>query len=127
MMEEDFLAIIKLVSGEELISLVGVCEEDDEIVLILSNPIVLKEYETPLGTIVKIEPWIKTTGESMYFIYIDKVITISEVTDQKLINIYEKYIRQINNIKESKATKSMGYISNIDDFRKDLEKIYKSS
>ena len=54
MIEEDFLGIVKLVSGEELISLIGVCEENDEIILILSNPIILKEYETPLGTIVKI-------------------------------------------------------------------------
>ena len=127
MIEEDFLAVIKLVSGEELISSVSACHEEDGIILILSNPIILKEYETPLGIIVKVEPWIKVSGETMYFIHIDKVITISEITDSNIENLYEKYINKLSNVTKVKPNKSMGYIANIDDFRKGLEKIYKSS
>jgi hypothetical protein len=128
MMEEDFLAVLKLVSGEEILSTVCVCDEYDRIILALDNPIVMKEHETPIGTIVKVEPWFKFNKDTLYFIDMDKVITISEVTDEKIVNVYGKYIKSSSkDSNKIKLTKSMGYISKLDDFRKDLEKIYKSS
>lgn len=126
MIEEDFLAIVKLVSGEEVLSLVCACHEDDQILLILDNPIIMKEYETPLGVLIKIQPWIKYSGESLHFIYIDKVITISEVHDEKIKSLYENYILQLNMSSTVKPSKSMGYISNVEDFRRSLEKSYKN-
>ena len=46
-MEEDFYAIIKLISGEEILSKVCPCDEDDRIVLILDNPITM-DHRLPI-------------------------------------------------------------------------------
>jgi hypothetical protein len=56
----------------------------------------------------------------------DKVLTMSEVTDEDMLKMYNKYIRNKN--KESKVKKptaNMGYLSSIADARIYLEKLYK--
>lgn len=128
MIEDDFLAVLKLKTGEEIISNVSACEDDDSFILILDNPIIMKEHETPIGTVVRVEPWIKFCGETMFFIDMDDVITISEVTDEKIISVHDQYVKEsLLGSNKVKPTKSMGYISKLEDFRKDLEKLYKSS
>lgn len=128
MIEDDFLAVLKLKTGEEVISSVCACTEEDEIMLILDNPIVMKENDTPLGTVVRVEPWIKYSGETMFFIDMDQVVTMSEVTDERIISVYDQYVKESQfGTSKIKPTKQMGYISKIDEFRKDLEKLYKSS
>ena len=52
-MGDEFYAIIKLVSGEEILSLVCPDENDGDAVLILQNPITMKMLETPHGIHVK--------------------------------------------------------------------------
>ncbi|WJZ47991.1 methylamine utilization [Synechococcus phage DSL-LC03] len=127
-MEDDFFAVIKLVSGEEIMCNVCACPEEDRIILALDHPITMKEQETPIGTVVRVEPWIKYDNDSLYFIDMDKVITITEVTNEKIITVYNEYIKEVSlgNFK-TKPSKKLGYISKLEDFRKDLEKIYKSS
>lgn len=127
-MEDDFLAVLKLVSGEEIMSTVSACEEDDRMILALDHPIIMKEQETPIGTVVRVEPWIKYDNDSLYFIDMDKVITITEVTNEKIINVYNEYVKEasIGNSK-IKPSRKLGYISKLEDFRKGLEKLYKSS
>lgn len=127
-MEDEFLAVIKLVSGEEIMSMVSACPEEDRIILALDHPITMKEQETPIGTIIKVEPWIKYDNDSLYFIDMDKVITITEITNTKIINVYNEYVKEASiGSNKIKPNRKMGYISTIEDFRKDLEKLYKSS
>ena len=40
-MEEEFYAVIKLVSGEEIFSLVSVDDQEDKTMLILNNPVTI--------------------------------------------------------------------------------------
>jgi hypothetical protein len=49
-MGEEFYAIIKLVSGEEILSLVLVDENDGDPVLVLQNPVTMKTYHNQQGT-----------------------------------------------------------------------------
>jgi hypothetical protein len=128
-MEDDFLATIKLVSGEEIMSIVCACEEEDRIILALEHPIIMKEQESPIGTIIRVEPWIKYDNDNLYFIDIDKVITMTEITNEKIIKVYNEYVKEVStsNNTKIKPSRKLGYISKLEDFRKDLEKIYKSS
>jgi hypothetical protein len=127
-MNEEFLAIVKLTSGEEVLTIVCAFDEEDRTLLALNNPIIMKDIDTPLGPVVKIEPWIKYSGESLYFIDMDKVMTMIEVKDSKIIKLYNQYLYEIDSQRNKKAlpNKSMGYISKLEDFRKSLEKIFKS-
>lgn len=131
-MNEDFLAILKLVSGEEVLSIVNYI--DDEKLLILDCPVVMKSSENEqMGVnVVRVEPWIKTGSESLYIMSMDKIITISEVTDSKIMKIYNKFIncyfykKNHEYNEDVKLTKDLGYISTVQEARDTLEKLYNS-
>jgi hypothetical protein len=128
-MEEEFYAIIKLISGEEILSKVCPCDEDDRIILILDDPIIM---ETILirkleMTTIKVTPWIKFSSNRMFVMDIKNVIVMTEVDDEDLIQIHQKYVREKNKkSNKTEITPKMGYLASVDDARKSLEKIYKS-
>ena len=129
-MEEEFYSIIKLVSGEELLALVSVDENDDNPILILQNPVVVSTVLTPGGSMIKVKPWMNLTDETMFMIRLDKVITMIEAKDQKLIDIYENYINEPDEEDVSLdgsviPTPKMGYLSSVKNARKDLEDLFK--
>ncbi|NDB82784.1 MAG: hypothetical protein EB127_08595 [Alphaproteobacteria bacterium] len=128
-MEEDFYAILKLVSGEEILSKVCPCDEDDRIVLILDNPITMESITIrQLGiSTIKVSPWIKFADDSMFVMDMEKVITMTEITDEDLIKMHQKFVRERNKkSNKSQLTSKMGYLSSIADARISLEKLYKS-
>ena len=127
---QDFLAVIKLVSGEEIISTVTSCEENDRTLILLENPVMFESVvmkNMNLGA-VKVIPWLQAAQDSILIIDMDKVITISEVFDKEVIRIYNRYLndkdRETN---ESVITKDMGYLSTVTDARIFLEKLYKNN
>jgi hypothetical protein len=98
--------------------------------LIISNPIVVSEIKNRTGLVgYKIEPWLKTTTDDMFILNIDDVLTLSESSDIEMIMMYQSYIRQSNKEKDSQAklNRRMGYISNVNDAKEILEKLYKNS
>ena len=128
-MEEDFYAIIKLISGEEILSKVCPCDEDDRIMLILDNPITMESVTIrQLGiSTIKVSPWIKFADGSMFIMDMEKVITMTEITDEDLIKIHQKFVRERSKkSNKSELTSKMGYLSSVADARISLEKLYKS-
>tara|TARA_B000000557_G_scaffold226512_1_gene196993 strand:+ start:294 stop:698 length:405 start_codon:yes stop_codon:yes gene_type:complete len=129
-MEDEFYAIIKLVSGEEIFSLVLIDNfQDENTIIALQKPVVMWSNTTPNGTFIKVKPWIELTDEDIFMIHLDKVITMTESKDKKLINLYNHYINEDMNLsKESgiiKPNYEMGYISTVDEARKKLEEVFK--
>jgi len=127
-MEEEFYAVIKLISGEEIFSKVCPCEEDERTLLILDNPVTIETVNLKQFGVtgIKVNPWIKFTDDSMFIVNMDKVLTMSEVTDEDILKMYNKYIRNKNkDSKANKPTSDMGYLSSIADARIYLEKLYK--
>lgn len=127
-MEEDFYAVIKLISGEEIFSIVCPSEEDEKTMLILQNPvtieiIVMKQIGMQ-G--FKIDPWLKFADDDTFLLDMDKVLTISEVRDEETIGMYHKFLTQQQN-KNSRTPLSsdMGYLSSVSEARKRFEKLYK--
>ena len=49
MMGEEFYAIIKLVSGEEIMSLVMADETEEDTILVLQNPLIMKMHQNGHG------------------------------------------------------------------------------
>jgi len=129
-MEDDFYATLKLRSGEEIFAKVAPSEEEDRTILIISNPITVSEIKSKNGmTGYKIEPWLKTTSEDMFIIDLDNVITMSESFDIEMITMYQSYIRDSSKERsnQSKITRKMGYISNVNDAKEILEQLYNNS
>ncbi len=127
-MEEDFYAVIKLVSGEEIFSTVCPSEEEGRTMLILHNPVTIEVVVMKqIGMQgYKIDPWLKFADDDTFLLDMEKVLTISEVRDPETIEMYHKFLRQKNN-KDSKnpLTPEMGYLSSVSEARKKLEKLYR--
>ncbi len=128
--EEDFYATVKLKSGEEIFAKVAASEEEDRTILIVFSPIIVSEIKGRTGMIgYKLEPWLKTTTEDMFIINLDDILTLSESSDVEMITLYQSYIREYDKVKnnQSKISRKMGYISNVNDAKEILEKLYKNS
>ena len=128
-MGEEFYCSLKLVSGEEIFSLIMVDENDGDPIIILQNPVIMKMQQTSNGMVLKIKPWMEVPNDDFYFIRLDKVITMTEVTDNISIKYYEKYLNneplESDSNGKVKLTNKMGYISSVEDARNNLEKIFK--
>ena len=139
-MGDEFYSILKLVSGEEVFALVCVDESDDEPILILHNPIKMKTLSQMNHlNYIKVTPWMEHSEEDMFVLKMDKVITMIECHDQKLIKIYKQYIDEKDSddseIIQSRSKKGkiklsgdprLGYISSVEKKRQSLEDLFKS-
>ena len=131
-MEDEFHAAIKLVSGEEIFALMSIDENDGDPILLLQNPVIMKVLESPHGVYVKVKPWMDIPTDDLYVLKLDKIITMREVNDKKVIGFYEKYLEEDDEDDggfvepgKVKISGKMGYVSSVDEARKRLERIFK--
>jgi len=129
-MGEEFYSIIKLISGEEIFSLVTIDENDGDPVIVLQNPIIMQMFQNGHGAHIKVKPWIELSEDDIFLITSDKIITMTESKDKKLIEIYNNFISEEDKIEIHtpnglvQPSSKMGYISSVEDARKKLEADY---
>jgi hypothetical protein len=130
-MEEEFYSILKLISGEEIFSLISVDENDGDPIIILQRPVIMKTVTNSSGiSYVKIKSWMEISDDDIFFIKLDKVITMTESKDTKLIQLYEYYLND-DSVEVYKPggqvslDSEMGYIDTVKDARKKLEDLFK--
>ena len=134
----DFHATIKLITGEEIFALVSVDNCEDEPVIIMQNPVVMKVLSTGRGQMMKIRPWLEVPGDDVYIMKYDRIITMSEVKDKMIESMYQTYCEEGDfdfgtfvdesmktDKRNQEVTKKMGYISTVEDARKKLEDLFK--
>jgi hypothetical protein len=124
---------LKLVTGEEIFSLICIDENDGDPLIILQSPIIIKMIENRMGTYIKISPWMSIPSDDFYIIKFDKVVTMTEVVDEKIISLYQRYLKDDDEESDNdevgnkvKISDHMGYIGSVDDARKNLENIFKN-
>ena len=130
-MGDDFYCILKLVSGEEILSIISVDENDGDPIVVLQNPVIMELVDRKDVSYVKVRPWMELPSDDFFMIKLDKIITMTETTDKKLIDVYTKYLNDDDSIDvykpsgEVKLSNEMGYVSSVEDARKKLEELYK--
>jgi len=130
-MGEEFYAIIKLISGEEILSLVLIDDNDGDPVLVLQNPVTMKTYNNQHGTYLKVKPWMELSDDDFFIVKLDKIITMTETKDKRILDIYNNYIEDDDTVDvytpsgQVKPSSKMGYVSSVEDARKKLERIFK--
>jgi len=139
MMGDEFYAIIKLISGEELLSLISIDENDGDPLIVMQNPITMKLLHSPNGMHIKIKSWMELSSDDFFIVKPDKLITMTETKDEKLIELYNDYLEDeetvdtfhnpmnSENQKASgkvKPSQKMGYITTVEEARKHLEDLY---
>ena len=129
-MGEEFYGVIKLITGEEIFALISVEENDHgNPVVLVQTPVTMKVLSHAHGQYVKVKPWLELADEDMYVISYDRIITMSQVKDKKLIEFYTRYLEEDGLDFELdgkvKINEQMGYISTVEKSRKLLEELYK--
>ena len=131
-MEEDFLATIKLVSGEELVA--RVCYLPDEDKVMLEKPLQVELAKQRKGQIevtgFALKEWIAATFEEMFVINRDHILTMTEIDGQ----IEEFYVKTLNRLDSArsltgkeKLPRGSGYLGSVKEMKKSLEDIYNKS
>ena len=127
-MGEEFHAAIKLVTGEEIFALVCIDDNDGDPIIILQNPVIMKVINNHIGQYVKVKPWMEIPTDDFFIIKYDKIVTMTEVKESQMITFYERYINDedvdIELDGKVQISNKMGYISSVEDARKNLENIF---
>ncbi len=136
-MGEEFYCTVKLITSEEVFALACVDDNDEDPVLVLQNPVIMKHIETRNGYAIKIKPWLQIPGDDFFIVKLDKIITITEIKDQRIIQFYNNYLNDEQeedddgdqllgtSSNQSEVTKKMGYVTTVEDARQMLEDLYK--
>ena len=130
-MGDEFHAVLKLVTGEEIFALVSVDENDGDPIIMLSNPVIMKMLYSPAGQYVKVRPWLELPTEDLFLMKYDKIVTMSEVSDERMITFYEKYLNEddVDFEMDGKVSlnNKMGFITTVEDARQSLENIFNNN
>ena len=136
-MEPDFIATIKLTTGEELISKVSYMPDDDS--LVLENPMQVVNIDQQRKNVriagFALTEWIHSTFDHMFVLPKQHVLTMTEIEDEKIQNFYtvtvQKHVVELNTFKESQQsmefTRDMGKLGSVQNTKQSLEDLYKRS
>ena len=138
-MGDEFYAIIKLVSGEEVLSLISIDENDGDPLVVMQNPITMKLLHSRNGMHVKVKSWMELASDDFFIVRPDKILTMTETHDKRMIEIYTNYIEDEDDMdiyspqsssnekssSEITPSRKMGYLSTVEEARKSLENIFK--
>ena len=70
------------------------CEEEDKTILILDSPVTFENITIRQSGIqaVRINPWLKMTDDPVLVMNMDNVMTMTEVHDKNMINVYNIFL-----------------------------------
>ena len=136
-MEEEFVATIKLTTGEEIISKVSYMPDDDS--LVLENPMQVSGIDQQKKNVkvngFALHEWIHSTLDHMFVLPKQHVITMTEVEDKKIQHFYnetvKRHIVELTSFKEASEpkvfTRDMGNLGSVKNTKTFLEDLYKRS
>ena len=126
---DEFVASIKLVTGEEILTKVIVNQDAADETVIIENPLICEEVRShganiPLG--YKFEPWMKMSEEDVFIIHMTSIITMSEIKEKQVIVTYNEVIKKgFKPSGDPNLTREMGSIGSVKDCRDMIEKLYR--
>ncbi len=128
MNNDEFYAVVKLVTGEEIFGVVSPTIENGIDYLIIYDPIIILPLTVSNNAVYyKVEPWLKLTSENLFILEKSKIVTVIESIDKEYIILYKRYINSKDTkvLGNYKLSNDEGYINNVKDVRTSLEKLYK--
>lgn len=137
--EDEFYCTLKLVTGEEIFALIMVDDSVEDPILILQEPVVISMKQQGAYSNVKIEPWMKTTRDDIFFVKLSHVVTMTEADDPEMVDFYKDFLDQkaewedaMDEDEYEESTpqrgdlnKKMGFLGSVEESKKSLEDIFK--
>ena len=135
-MDDTYYALIKLTTGEEIISHIFTDDSEEDPIIALGSPVTVEITSRSNHNVLKFEPWVKVSFEETLFIKLSNVITMTELPETNYyIQCYKEYVKagfQDINLPNNNAPKTgsrgvklnrtMGSLGTVDNARKILEK-----
>ena len=132
-MDDTYYALIKLTTGEEIISHIFTDDSEEDPIIALGSPVTVEITSRSNHNVLKFEPWVKVSFEETLFIKLSNVITMTELPETNYyIQCYKEYVRagfqDINapqtepGPKGVNLNRTMGSLGTVDNARKILEK-----
>tara|TARA_B100000945_G_scaffold300645_1_gene282691 strand:- start:33 stop:446 length:414 start_codon:yes stop_codon:yes gene_type:complete len=137
MQEEDFVATIKIITGEEIISKVSYMPDDDS--LVLENPMSVVHFDQQKKNVrvngFALTEWIHSTFDNMFVLPKQHVITMTEIEDKNIQRFYDeavkRHIVELSTFRNTAApqefTRQMGNLGSVNKTKQFLEDLYKRS
>jgi hypothetical protein len=134
--DEEFLGVIKLINGEQIVGKCLAVEEDPSKTLIfISDPCEIEYIELPQQSSktqkkvgISFKKWMPFSDEEFHIIPEDKIISISPMSKESAAFYMVHIMKENKNEEDSKKielTKGMGKISTVSEARRNLERIFK--
>ncbi len=125
-MEEKKVASIKLVSGEEIIcTLLSISKDGPYTIVTIKDPVRIDIRDRRKKKSYTLTDWLMFRNDGMHDIEVSKIITVNEIDDIELLHSYDNYFKNTLNAPKPRASKKIGFLGNVNDYKKTLEKIYK--
>ena len=130
-MQEQKIASVKLVSGEEIIcNLLELEKDGNYTILYFEDPVVIKYQDRRKNRKYSLEPWLCVGNGSLHYIDVSKVITVNQVEDKEILRDYHTFFKSKLELKprptkKIKPANKIGYVGNTEEYKSVLEKIYK--
>ena len=125
-MEERKIASIKLVSGEEIIcTLLGISKDGPYTVVTIKNPVKIELRDRRKKKSYTLTDWLMFRNDGMHDIEVSKLITVNQIDDIELLHSYDNYFKTALKAPKPRASKQIGFLGNVNEYKKTLEKIYK--
>tara|TARA_B000000609_G_scaffold7967_1_gene5014 strand:- start:466 stop:876 length:411 start_codon:yes stop_codon:yes gene_type:complete len=128
-MDDTYYALIKLTTGEEIISEIFTDDNEEDPIIALGSPVTVEITPRSNHNVLKFEPWVKVSFEETLFIRLSNVITMTELPETNYyVQCYQEYVRAgFQDITQQtgkgvKLNRTMGSLGTVDDARKILEK-----
>ncbi len=118
-MDQEFLAALKLVSGEEILAVACHVQDDDGDYVIVENPIEIEEIQMGKKVGAKVSPWMKFSREETFIIPKQQIITMVEV-DKDVQTFYAMSLKKL----DGNTAPSSGRLSSVEEARNKLEDIF---
>ena len=136
-MEDEFIATIKLTTGEEIIAKVSYMPDEES--LVLENPMNVVPIDQAKANMringFALNEWIHSTFDHTFVLPKEHIITMTEVEDERLQHFYGTCVHQhmdaVSTFRDTfepkKFTREMGSLGSIRDTKRSLEDLYKKS
>lgn len=124
-MEDKKIASIKLVSGEEIIcTLLDMSKDGPYTIVTIKNPAKIENRDKRKRKPFSLSPWLVVGNSGIHDIDVSKIITVNQVSDNEILSQYELFFRKKLVPPKPRASKEIGFIGNVNEYKVILERLY---
>lgn len=130
-MEDRKVVSIKLVSGEEIIcTLLEITDDGPYTVVTIKDPAKIENQDRRKKRTYSLTDWLIIHNHGFHDIEISKIITVNEIYISEILDLYDNHFNYLKTQPmppKPRASKKIGFLGNVNEYKEMLERIYKDN